>query len=300
MHKDADRQTVLPLVTLGMPVFNEERFLEESLRSMLVQDYQNLEIVISDNASSDRTERICREFARSDSRIRYHRFDVNQGAAANFKRVMDDARGTYFMWAAGHDRWSPGLVSECVGLLESEPTAVLAYASSAWIDAAGQRMEKTWGWTDTRGMSPVGRFFTVFWGNMHPIYGLIRMQALRRVPFLACAGTDLLILCQLALTGDFVHARSAEWSRREFRKAESHRDRLKRYRSVEFGLSRSMLDRLFPMARLPLELAGAILRAPISWYERLGMLLVLLPSLLLRYLIGRRHRSDVATCDTQR
>ncbi|HEY4760742.1 MAG TPA: glycosyltransferase family 2 protein [Thermoguttaceae bacterium] len=279
-------------MSIGIPVCNEDRFLEETLRSLLSQDYGNMEIIISDNASTDRTEEICREFSARDMRISYYRFKDNQGAIANFRRVLEVARGKYFMWAAGHDLWSPNLISDCVHLLEGEPAAVIAFGTCKWVDASGQPMVKASGWADTRGRDAVERFFTVFWGNMHPIYGVIRLEALRQVRLLSCVGMDLILLSDLALIGHFVHATPALWSRREFRHAESHQERMNRYRSTEYGLSRSLIDRIFPLARLPLELTKAVLRSKISWLEKLAILGILIPSLPVKYVIGRRQRSS--------
>jgi glycosyltransferase involved in cell wall biosynthesis len=281
-----------PMVSIGVPVYNESRYLEESLLSLLSQSYPNMEIVISDNASTDRTEEICREFSKRDKRIRYSRFNSNQGATVNFKQVVDLAQGKYFMWASGHDLWSSNLISECVHLLESEHNAVIALGSCVWIDVSGQPMARSSGWTDTRGMDVAARFFSVFWGNMHPILGVMRLEALKRARFLSCAGTDLIMLSELVLAGDFVHARLASWSRREIRDDESYQERMKRYRSSHYGLSRSLLDRLFPVARLPLELIKAILRSHISWFEKLAILAILVPSLPIKYVIGRRGRSS--------
>lgn len=279
-----------PLVSIGIPVYNEDRFLEESLLSLLSQDYQNIEIIISDNASIDKTEEICRKFCSRDNRIRYHRFESNQGATENFRKVVELAQGRYFMWAAGHDLWSPNMISECVDALEKNPDGVLAFGSCAWIDAMGRQMVRTSGWTDTRGMDPVARFFSVFWGNMHPILGVMRIDALRQAHILTCIGTDLLMLSELALMGHFIHAPSASWSRREFRENESHHDRMKRYRSSQYRLSRSLIDRFFPVARLPLELIKVVLRARVSWFEKLGILGILAPALPVKYVIGRRGR----------
>lgn len=281
-----------PLVSIGIPVYNEGRFLEESLLSLLSQEYQNLEIIISDNASTDKTEEICRKFCKRDNRIRYHRFDTNQGATANFKKVIDLAQGRYFMWAAGHDLWSTNLVMECVSTLEKNPNGVIAFGSCTWIDAAGRQMARTSGWTDTRGMDPVARFFSVFWGNMHPILGVMRLDALKQARFLACIGTDLLMLSDLVLAGHFIHAPLASWRRREFRDGESYQDRMKRYRSPQYRLSNSILDRFFPVLRLPLELIKTVLRSRISWFEKLGILGILLPSLPVKYVVGRRGRAS--------
>ena len=96
MHRD------VPLVSIGMPVFNGEDYVEAALDSILTQTFTNFELIISDNASTDRTEEICNDFADSDDRIRYYRQEKNLGAAANFNRVFELSSGKYFKWAA-HD-----------------------------------------------------------------------------------------------------------------------------------------------------------------------------------------------------
>jgi glycosyltransferase involved in cell wall biosynthesis len=286
-----EAHTSPPLVSIGMPVYNEERFIAESLNSLLAQDYPSAEIIVSDNASTDGTGDICREFAAKNERVQYHRFEYNRGATENFKKVLAVARGKYFMWTSGHDLWAPDLISECVRLLEAEPEAVIAFASAAWIDVMGNKIMRTSGWTDTRGLDPVARFFSVFWGNMHPILGVIRTDALRKVRMLSCAGTDLVMLSELVMMGHFVHARLTSWSRREPRPAETHQERMKRYRSAQYGLSRSLLDRVFPVLRLPIELVKAVWRAPLGWFDKAAIFVILFPALPIKYVVGRRGRS---------
>ncbi len=280
----------IPLVSIGVPVYNEDRFLEAALRSLLAQDYKNLEIIISDNASTDKTKDICRKFCKGDNRVRYFRFDTNQGITTNFKRVVELAQGKYFMWASGHDLWSENLVSECTRSLEHEAEAVIAFGTSAWVDATGNPLASTSGWTDTRGMDPVARFFSVFWGNMHPILGVMRVDALRKARYLSCAGTDLITLSELVLMGHFLHVPTTSWIRREFRSTETHQDRMKRYRSSEYALSASVLDRTFPILRLPFELVRSVLRARVTWLVKLGIFAILIPSFPVKYLLGRRGR----------
>src|SRR3954469_5368600 len=108
-------------------MYNGERFLAESLASLLAQDYPVFEIFISDNASTDGTEHIALAAASRDGRIRYERLEANQGAMVNFNRVLRLATGTYFMWASDHDLWEPDFISACVAALERDPDAVLAY-----------------------------------------------------------------------------------------------------------------------------------------------------------------------------
>ena len=277
------------LVSLGVFLRNEGRFIRESLESLRAQDYENLEIIISDNFSTDDTEAICREFGAGDDRVKYERQEANIGATANAVRVLDLARGKYFMWASGHDLWAPDLVSKCVAALEAHPGSALAYASSTWIAADGVTLNKESGWYDTRGMDAIGRFFMAFWGNLHPVLGLIRTEYLRDLPKIhACVGSDQIVLTELALRGDFIHVADSSWSRRAPRGTESHKEKIKRYTSKEFGLARSWLDRRLPLMRIPLEMVRAIYRSRLSTLEKLAMWIALPPAFVLRYLAGRK------------
>ena len=220
-----------PLVTIGVAVYNESAYIDQALSSLRAQDYPRLEIVICDNASTDGTLDICRAHAAEDPRIRIEAAANNLGATTNFRRAMELASGEYFMWASGHDLWTSGLVSECVQLLETHPGASLAFASSCWIGPDGEPLPRETGWTDTRGLGPAGRFFSVLWGNMHPVMGVIRRDRLLACgPFPGIVGGDLVLLSALALRGDFLHAPGSTWSRRA---------RTWRTRSKRVGRSRS-------------------------------------------------------------
>ncbi len=279
-----------PLVSIGMPIYNEARFLPQSLASLRAQDHPNLEILISDNGSTDGTRELCRQAEADDPRVRFHEFETNRGVVVNFAQALSMARGKYFMWAGGHDLWSANMVSECAALLEAHPTASLAVATGQWVDEDGRAMGRESGYTDTRGMDPVARFFTVLWGNMHPILGLIRKDHLDRTGGVrACAGADLILLAELCLMGDFLHAPGASWQRRMFRATENHEARIKRYKSREFGLSRSLLDRAFPLARLPLSLTRAVLNSGLAGTDKAILLWGLFFAFPARYLAGRRY-----------
>ena len=278
-----------PLVSLGVFLRNEGQFIRQSLESLQAQDYDNLEIIVSDNCSTDDTDAICRESGAGDERVKYERQASNIGAAANFIRVLDRASGKYFMWASGHDLWAPDLVSKCVAALEAHPGSALAYASSTWIAADGTPLDKVAGWYDTRGMDTIGRFFMAFWGNLHPVLGLIRTEYLRDLPKIhACIGNDQIILIELALRGDFIHVTDSSWSRREPRGMETHKDKIKRYTSEEFGLAGNWLDRRLPLMRIPLEMLRAVNRSRLSILEKIVMWVALFPAFVLRYLAGRK------------
>jgi glycosyltransferase involved in cell wall biosynthesis len=286
MQDDNDNDA-MPLVSVGVFLYNEERFVRESLGALLQQDYPNLEIIISDNCSTDNTAAICRELTASDERIRFIRQESNIGAAANSIQVLAEASGRYFMWASGHDLWSANLVTECVKTLEARSAAAIAYADSNWIGADGESLDKLSACYDTSGMNDITRFFMAFWGNMHPILGLIRMEYLRKIPKIhECAGTDQIVLAELAFMGEFLIVSSAHWSRRQPRDEETHKQKLRRYTGKEFRLAGSWLDRLFPLLRLPLELTRVVMRSQLSLVERAGILLALPTCFLVRYLAG--------------
>src|SRR5690349_18517402 len=116
-----------PLVSIGVPVHNEARYLAAALDALLAQDYPNLEIIVCDNVSDDATGAIAREYAARDRRVRYHRNANNVGGIENFNVALRLARGKYFAWAAGHDLRRPSFVSRCVRVLEADPPVVLCH-----------------------------------------------------------------------------------------------------------------------------------------------------------------------------
>lgn len=276
-------------VSIGVPVFNEASHIDAALSALRAQDFPSIEIIVCDNASTDETLAIARRHAALDPRVRIETASENLGATANFRRAFECTDSEYFMWASGHDLWSPGLVSECVELLDAHPDASLAYASCDWIGPSGDRLDRESGWSDTRGMAPAARFFTILWGNMHPVLGVMRARKLRECwPLPAVVGGDLVLLADLALRGHFLHARHANWSRRELRSETAYGQKIRRYSSASFGITRSWIGRTFPLLALPWELVKRVARSPMSFWDKLGTLAALVPSLALRYLVGRR------------
>ena len=281
------------LVSIGLPVYNEARHVDAALTALRAQDYPKIEIIVCDNASTDETLAVCRKHAEQDPRVRIESAVENIGATGNFRRAFDLAEGEYFMWASGHDLWSSGLVSECVELLQQHPDACLAYASCEWIGPDGEPFNRESGWYDTRGMAAPGRFFTVLWGNMHPVLGVIRSSRLRECgPVPALIGGDLVILADLSLRGSFLHAARSRWSRRELRAEVEYRQKLKRYSSVSFGITRSPLAKVFPLLELPVELFKRVCRARMGALDKAVMMAALMPALALRYLVGRRGQAN--------
>ena len=114
------------LISVLMPVYNAAPFLAEAVESILNQTFTDFELIISDNASSDRTQLICSEYISKDKRVRYIRQDENIGIYANFQFVLDEALGEYFMWIADDDKRSSDFLEEAVSLLESNHRCVAA------------------------------------------------------------------------------------------------------------------------------------------------------------------------------
>lgn len=117
-----------PLVSIGVPVFNGGGKLTCALDSLLEQDYSNIEVIISDNASTDYTPEICEKYFRKDSRVKYSRSEQNLGGIWNFNRVFELSSGKYFMWTAHDDIRDPSYISKCVEVLEADPNAVLCHS----------------------------------------------------------------------------------------------------------------------------------------------------------------------------
>ena len=193
-----------------MPVYNEAVYLASAIETVLTQDYENLELIISDNNSTDDTPRICAEYAARDSRVRYKQNETNIGGIANFNKVFELARGEYFMWAAGHDLRHRSQLSRCVEVLERDPAVVLAYPQTVWIDAEGEELEAVHEYTDTRGLETemISRLNVVLWRLVggYPVYGVFRSRALRRTRvYTSVVSPDVNLLIELSTLGTFAH-----------------------------------------------------------------------------------------------
>lgn len=199
-----------PLVSVGVPLYNAERYLRLALDSLLAQDYQNFELLISDNASTDGTQAICLEYAARDSRIRYFRNEVNIGAAKNFDRLLELASGKYFMWSAHDDLRAPNYTSECVAVLESNPSAVCCFTPTVFIDEDGQVVEP--GYMQGHPLFGLPEHtlrervrYLLSYSGWYSFYALMRTEALKRTSAMQnLIGLDLLVLFELSLMGPLV------------------------------------------------------------------------------------------------
>lgn len=204
----------MPRVSVGLPVFNAERYLESALTSVREQSYSDFEVVISDNGSTDGTQDICRAYADSDERFRYFRHPENRGAAWNHNFVVHSSRGELFRWYSYDDLMAPRLLEACVAALDAHPDAVLAWPSTTVIDGEGNFVEAYRTDLPWQGNSPSERLRDLLghpandtllsW--CYPVYGLVRMSTLRSTRLLQPYNSaDQVLLVELALRGAWVH-----------------------------------------------------------------------------------------------
>jgi glycosyltransferase involved in cell wall biosynthesis len=198
----------LPLVSIGLPVYNGEHFIAGALDSLLAQDYAQIELVVSDNASTDRTSEICQEYAAKDPRVHYHRNSTNLGVISNFNRVFKLSSGDYFMWAGDHDLRAPTFISRCMEIMIEDPSVVLCCSQTVRVAPDGSHSAIIPPRLDTRGLATVTRFQLVIWSlsYCYQTYGLIRSDALKRTQlFRNTIGPDTVLLSELALLGAFAY-----------------------------------------------------------------------------------------------
>ncbi len=200
--------SALPLVGVGMPVYNGERYLAEAIESVLRQTEADIELVISDNASSDRTGDICRSYAAADPRVRYHRSEVNLGALPNFNRAYRLARGKYFKWAAHDDVLQPDFIRRCVGALEAAPDAALCQSAIEYIDEAGDSLGIHVNHVKGSDAADAAERFAALALRPHDCYaqmGVLRRElAERAMPLESFHGADRALLARIALAGRFI------------------------------------------------------------------------------------------------
>jgi glycosyltransferase involved in cell wall biosynthesis len=176
------------LVSVGVPVYNGAAELRRALETLVNQTHRNLEIVISDNASTDSTPEICREFAKRDARVVYLRNEKNLGGGPNFKRVVDESHGDYFMWAAHDDWWAPRFVEENLRVLLARPDYIASMSRVVYMDGTREVsmpfIERA-DWRALTGSTAANlRHYVANSGMNSRFYGLYHREVLRKcLPF---------------------------------------------------------------------------------------------------------------------
>ena len=263
-----------PLVSIGVPVYNGERFLAQALDTLLGQTLRDFELIISDNASTDRTANICLDYAARDARIRYIRQASNIGGARNWNFVALEARGRYFKWASADDFCDPRMLEKCVAVLSADPNVVLCYGRACIVDEETGEHRPFAHDVSAVDPRPSERFKTVFRSQLligNVLQGVIRLDVLRRTPLerLYPHG-DNVLMAELALRGRFVLLADILFYRRLGPRTWSMRLPPAELQAFFYpGLAATpRLDRL----RFYLDYFKTVLRAPITASEKLRTL----------------------------
>ncbi|WGV27383.1 glycosyltransferase family 2 protein [Halotia branconii] len=194
-----------PRLSIGLPVYNGEKFLKEAIDSLLAQTFEDFELVISDNASTDKTEEICRAYVNQDKRIRYYRNEKNLGCARNFNRVFELSSGEYFKWAAYDDLHAPEFISKCIEVLDQDPGIILCYSQIYFIDEHGKFLQNYDIQLQVDSPKPHERFHELLAKNLcYQSYGVVRASALKKIPPMGSyALADGILLLRLGILGRF-------------------------------------------------------------------------------------------------
>lgn len=193
------------LVTIGMPVFNGQRYLAPAIESVRAQTFSNWRLVIGDNASTDSTPDIAADFARSDPRIRFIRRESNIGAAPNFNDLFHLAETPYFKWAAHDDVLRPRFLEACLERLQQDPGMALCHSLTDHIDAAGRFLGRIDLERPLVSDRPSVRFksaLTTSYPSM--VWGVMRRSVAARTPLIASyVNSDRYFLAQILVSGRF-------------------------------------------------------------------------------------------------
>lgn len=293
----------MPRLSIGLPVYNGENYLPQALDGLLAQTYEDFEIVISDNASTDGTQAICEAYAARDSRIRLERQSVNRGAAANYNRTFELAGGELFKWAAHDDVCLPAFLERCVEALDTAgPGTVLAYTPAVTIDAHGEAivpdpyaggdfLEPDSAFAAARVVHTLRRMSMV-----NAVFGVIRREDLAKTrligPFVA---SDYVLMVELAMRGRFARLDEALLLRRKHPQGSRHEvnPTLADVAAWFHGGSRRR-PVCPPRLRLSLEYMNSVYRAQVPLTTRLACAGVVVPALAerrLRVTAGKWRRA---------
>jgi glycosyltransferase involved in cell wall biosynthesis len=262
-----------PRLTVGLPVYNGEKYLAEAINALLGQTFTDFELVISDNASTDGTWDICQRYARVDSRVRCVRQPVNIGLAPNHNAVADMARGALFKWASNDDLYARELLERCVAALDERPDVVLAHSWTAYVDGDGKVTHAFEYPLNTSSPDAPTRFRSLlFDSGGDDDYGVVRTEVLRRVAKKdSYHHADRTIVAELALHGPFYQVPEWLYFRRD------HDDRAERSNPSVRSRCANMDPRRadpwrHPLPRLYAEYvwgyASVIRRAPLTRADR--------------------------------
>jgi glycosyltransferase involved in cell wall biosynthesis len=277
-----------PLVSIGLPTYNRASTLRRAIESALAQDYQNIELVISDNASTDETQAICQEVAARDQRVRYLRQQRNQGATVNFREVLKQSRGEFFMWLSDDDWMDDSYVSQCLSVLLAQPDLGLVCGREKYYENGEFVFESTRiNLLQDTGAERVRAYYEQVSMN-GTIYGLMRREQIAKVPFYEMLAGDWLFVARVAFQSKVKTLESVAINRSVAGESQNiHK------LAASLGLSKFMVKN--PHLKIALSLFGDIMRQSspyrsMSLSERLGLGSQSAAAVIKRYCVPDWHR----------
>jgi glycosyltransferase involved in cell wall biosynthesis len=273
-----------PTLTIGVPVYNMAAYLEEAVESVLAQSFHDLELIISDNASTDGTEAIGRALAARNPRVMYRRNARNVGANPNHNLLVRLARGRLFKWMSADDVLRPGYLERCVATLDADLSVVLAYPQTDFVDGDGNPLDITDPGWHLVSDDPSERLLSAILAGsyVNASMGVIRTDALRRTRLQPrYAGGDYRMMAELSLLGKFVEIPERLFVRRIH--AGASVGNVANARWMRTYMSGSRPGVRAPYWRLSRDRAGIVVRAPIPMVRKAVLLTQLARTMRLQW-----------------
>jgi glycosyltransferase involved in cell wall biosynthesis len=269
-----------PKVSIGMPVFNGEKYVKEALDSILSQTFHNFELIISDNASTDSTQQICLDYAAKDDRVHYYRNEQNLGGPNNYNRVFNLSSGEYFKWAAYDDVLAPDFLRKCINVLDNDPSVIGCYCKTGRIDQDGNFLGyyNTGLLKKTDSPKPHERFRDLIglYYTTTPFHGVYRRRLFAQSQLHGSyVGADRNLVAELSLMGRIFEIPECLFFWREHPESYTsifygsiREDTLVRLRTESAWWSKEG-GTYFPHWKNCVEYFRSVNRIPINWSERL-------------------------------
>lgn len=277
-----------PVITIGLPVYNNEQHLRKMLDSILAQTFSDFIVYLSDDCSTDNTVYVCKNYSEKDHRIVFLANKTNLGAIDNHKKVLAMANTPYFMFARGHEILPPNLLKDCLGILEKDPSVSLAYAKSEWIDDDDQLvLNKHLSFFDTRGCDIVSRCALVYWGKYEYFYGLTRTATMKKIRALEkVVAHDLIMLLEMAFEGSFACINQGVRYRRYYY-VENYHERIKRYQETTLK-EINKIEKWVPFIKLPWYLLISIVQSDkATLWDKALIIFITFTSAPIKFLLSR-------------
>ncbi|MCF6157335.1 MAG: glycosyltransferase [wastewater metagenome] len=259
-----------PRVSIGLPVYNGGKFLKETLDSILIQTFQDFELIISDNASVDDTREICHAYMMKDRRIRYYRNESNRGASWNYNYVFQLSVGEYFKWAASDDIFAPEYLHLCVDILDKDPQVVVCYSKTKIINEHGIIISDYYDGLNLQDETPIKRFIKLIRSirMCNAVFGLMRANVLRKTPLIGnYISSDSCLMAELSLYGKFFEIPEKLFFRRLHPGASSYDKSTER--QLEFFDPRNKKKIVMPWCRRRYENFVSVKRSQIKLQEKM-------------------------------